>query len=51
MEVVDAYERGTLTDRIVVYNTHGNRREGMTVKDLVDASRASKKSGDGPYRK
>jgi len=35
-QIVDAYNRGALKDRTVIYNIHSNRRQGMTVKELVD---------------
>jgi hypothetical protein len=39
-EIVSLHEQGALSDRTVVYHKHASRRDGMTVKELVDRARA-----------
>lgn len=41
-EIVDAYNRGVLRDRTVVYHRFASRREAITVKDLVAKARNKK---------
>ena len=42
-EIVEAYESGDLSERIVIYHRYESRREAMTVKDLVARERNKKK--------
>lgn len=39
-EIVAAHGRGALKDRTVVYHRFGSRRDSLTVKELVERSRA-----------
>ena len=42
-EILEAYNNGDLSDRIVIYNRFESRREAITVKDLVARERNKKK--------
>lgn len=42
-EIVEAYGRGALHDRTVVYNRFSSRRDGLTVAELVKSALDNKK--------